>query len=115
MSKVQLLWSCAECGHNQVKWSGQCPSCNEWNTLHEEASAPTRRFEAQPLKGNQAVSLNAVNLKEAPRHKTGMGEVDRLVGGGFVHGSLSLVGGERCSQFFSRYWGLPVGNLRWDS
>lgn len=94
-TKTRSVWYCSECGHKQAKWAGQCPQCENWNTLLEELEAPiVRRFESQQLKGSRPVRLTEVGLTEAPRHKTGMTEVDRLFGGGPVVGSLALIGGE---------------------
>ncbi len=94
-TKTRSAWFCSECSHKQAKWAGQCPQCESWNTLLEEVEAPVaRRFQSQQLKGSRPVRLTEVGLTEAPRHKTGMTEVDRLFGGGPVVGSLALVGGE---------------------
>ena len=87
---------CSECGHKQVKWHGQCPSCTKWNTLHEEVELTSlpKRFESQPLTPSRPVRLKEVNLLETPRLITQIGEVDRLIGGGLVPGSLTLIGGD---------------------
>lgn len=96
MSKQKVVWSCAECGHKQVKWSGQCPQCNNWNTLNEELeiSVKERRFDAQIVEVSKPVRLKDVSLTEKPRYQTGIKEFDRLIGGGVVVGSLTLVGGD---------------------
>ncbi|MFT4552462.1 MAG: DNA repair protein RadA/Sms [Chlamydiales bacterium] len=96
MAKTKTVWYCNDCGHKQIKWSGQCPQCNEWNTLAEEVEAPQNtRFEAtKERQTSKPVRLNEVNLCETPRIHTHIGEFDRLVGGGVVPGSLSLVGGD---------------------
>ena len=94
-TKARSVFSCFECGHKQAKWSGQCPACETWNTMLEELEAPlVRRFASQQLKGARPVRLTEVGLEEAPRHQTGMTEVDRLFGGGPTVGSLALIGGE---------------------
>jgi DNA repair protein RadA/Sms len=87
---------CSECGHSSPKWFGQCPGCAEWNTLVEEAApaASGRRGG----KGRAAAALRPVPLAEvtAPavaRLETGIGELDRVLGGGLVPGSLVLLGG----------------------
>lgn len=95
--KQKNVWYCSECGHKQVKWSGQCPQCSNWNTLQEEieitGAAP--RYHAKPSsENNKPVRLKEINLKETPRIKTFLPEVDRLIGGGIVPGSLTLVGGD---------------------
>jgi DNA repair protein RadA/Sms len=95
MAKVKSAWFCSDCGHKQAKWAGQCPLCSLWNTLHEEVElSQSQRFEAQPLKANKPVKLKEVVVGETPRIKTLMGECDRLLGGGIVPGSLTLVGGD---------------------
>ncbi|MBJ7449377.1 MAG: DNA repair protein RadA [Parachlamydiales bacterium] len=96
VTKQKTVWYCSTCGSKQHKWLGQCPACNEWNTLHEEVevSQKTRRFEAQHLEPARPVRLKEVDLQETPRQMTHIGELDRLLGGGIVKGSLTLVGGE---------------------
>ncbi len=84
------LWSCSECGHNQTKWAGQCISCSNWNTIHEEAFIE-HRYEQESAK---AVRLGDVTHKETPRVETKVSEFDRLLGGGIVKGSLTLIGGD---------------------
>ena len=96
MAKQKTVWFCSDCGNRQLKWSGQCSACSQWNTFQEElemASLP-RRFESQPQTSSKPVKLNEVSLLESPRVLTQMGEFDRLIGGGVVPGSLTLVGGD---------------------
>ncbi len=96
MAKIKSAWHCAECGHKQTKWAGQCPSCSQWNTLHEEMeiNAPPR-FAAQSLQASsRPVRLKEIKAGEIPRVLTGINEFDRMIGGGVVPGSLSLIGGE---------------------
>lgn len=95
--KQKSVWYCSECGHKQLKWNGQCPQCTKWNTLHEEIefTGAKARFEAQlPTNNNKPVRLKEVAHKEIPRIHTQINEFDRLIGGGLVQGSLSLVGGD---------------------
>lgn len=94
--KQKSVWYCSECGHKQHKWLGQCPQCSTWNSLHEEVemAASSRRFEAQAVVASRPFRIKEIDLKETPRILTGIGEFDRLVGGGIVPGSLSLVGGD---------------------
>ena len=95
MSKVKSAWCCNDCGHKQLKWSGQCPTCRNWNTLVEEIeSAVKSRFEAAVGRENKPMRLKEVPLHKTPRIFSGMPEFDRLIGGGLVPGSLTLVGGE---------------------
>ncbi|KAF3362836.1 DNA repair protein RadA-like protein [Chlamydiales bacterium STE3] len=93
--KPKNVWYCQDCGHKQMKWSGQCPACGKWNTLQEEVEIISKpRFESTKASGNRPMRLKEVSLEEKPRHKTSIQEFDRLVGGGIVPGSLTLVGGD---------------------
>jgi DNA repair protein RadA/Sms len=97
MAKTKTVWSCNECGHQQAKWAGQCPSCSQWNTLQEEVElkeAP--RFAAREGASStpQVVRITEVIVQESVRLETGGKEFDQLLGGGIVQGSLTLVGGE---------------------
>jgi DNA repair protein RadA/Sms len=96
MAKQKNVWVCSECGQKQSKWAGQCSSCNQWNTFHEElemASIP-RRFEAQLSHVSKPIKLHEIKRNETPRIQTGIRECDRLFGGGIVPGSLTLIGGD---------------------
>jgi len=94
-NKTKIVWSCRECGHNQPKWNGSCPACQNWNTLIEEVSVlEEKRFEAKKLGPAKAIRISEVNASAFKRVSTNMGELDRLFGGGLVEGSLILVGGE---------------------
>lgn len=96
MAKQKSVWYCSDCGHKQFKWSGQCTQCSQWNTFQEEVelTGASRRFEAQPVANSRPVRLKDITLGETPRILTGINEIDRLIGGGVVPGSLSLVGGD---------------------
>lgn len=96
MAKQKSVWYCGDCGNKQLKWAGQCSQCLLWNTLHEEIEVPqsAKRFEAQTLGNNRAVRLKEISSKVTPRVLTHIGEFDRLLGGGIVPGSLTLVGGD---------------------
>lgn len=92
---TKVVWSCRECGHLQPKWTGSCPTCKNWNTLIEEQEIKEeKRFEAKKTEKAKAVPISEVNAKEFRRIATNMGELDRLLGGGLVEGSLSLIAGE---------------------
>lgn len=97
VTKQKWLWACQDCGHNQAKWSGQCSACKEWNTLHEEKSLETpavrKRRSISPWT-SKSVKLSEVSVKDYPRWKTHLKELDRLLGGGVVPGLFALVGGE---------------------
>lgn len=95
--KQKSAWYCSDCGHKQLKWTGQCPQCTKWNSMHEEVEVvgAKTRFEAQqPASNSKAVRIKEVAHKETPRICTQIAEFDRLIGGGVVPGSLSLVGGD---------------------
>ena len=97
MVKQKSVWHCTSCGTKQVKWVGQCPGCEEWNTFQEELElkeSGKQRFTAKQLRAAKPVRLKEVNKQETPRIPTHVKEFDRLVGGGIVPGSLSLVGGD---------------------
>lgn len=94
--KQKNVWYCSACGHKQLKWSGQCLQCSAWNTFHEEIEfqgAPAR-FECAAVAPSRAVKLKEISLTETPRVLTHIGEYDRLLGGGIVPGSLTLIGGD---------------------
>ncbi|MCE2982246.1 MAG: DNA repair protein RadA [Parachlamydia sp.] len=96
MAKQKSAWFCSECGQKQLKWAGQCPSCAGWNTFQEEIelSNLSRRFEGQAMAPSRPVKLNEIKVNEMPRIQTQIHECDRLLGGGLVPGSLTLVGGD---------------------
>lgn len=95
-AKQKTVWYCSDCGHKQPKWSGQCGQCSQWNTFQEEIelSQQARRFEAQPTASSRPMRIKEVSLGDTPRILTGINELDRLIGGGIVPGSLTLVGGD---------------------
>lgn len=93
--KQKNFWECIECGHKQTKWSGQCPTCSKWNTMQEEVEIKEQsRFEAAVGQINKPMKLKDVSLNQIPRITTALKEFDRLIGGGIVQGSLTLVGGD---------------------
>lgn len=92
-SKLKKIWVCAECGHEQSKWTGQCILCSQWNSFHEQTMLP-KQEDRYGKKGSKAVSLHAVPEEDFPRVATRLTEFDRLLGGGVVKGSLILVGGD---------------------
>lgn len=93
--KQKSFWSCQECGHKQAKWGGQCPLCSTWNSLKEQIEVDTTsRFVAASVGTARPMRLKEVPLHKTPRQTSGFEEFDRLVGGGLVPGSLTLVGGD---------------------
>jgi DNA repair protein RadA/Sms len=95
MAKAKTIYACTECGGQTLKWQGQCPHCQAWNTLVESIAEPQapRRFAAlaQP---SQVVALSEVEAAEEKRLATGIGEFDRVLGGGLVPGAVILLGGD---------------------
>ncbi|MEJ7894366.1 MAG: DNA repair protein RadA [Solirubrobacteraceae bacterium] len=89
---ARSVFTCSTCGATAAKWHGQCPGCSDWNTLVEEvAAAPVKgRAKASP---GRAVPLREVRAEEVARFSTGIGELDRVLGGGIVPGSVILLGG----------------------
>ena len=94
---AKTLWYCTSCGNESPKWMGRCPACGEWNTM-VEAPAETRKVGRAATGTAHAASkprrLNEIDSSETARLMLGMGELDRLLGGGIVPGSLVLIGGE---------------------
>ena len=92
------VFFCQNCGYESSKWLGQCPGCREWNTMVEEPAAGKRSGGASGgVPGRSAaapVSLKQVDLREGERMTTHIAELDRVLGGGIVPGSLTLVGGD---------------------
>ena len=101
MARSATVYSCAACGHESPKWHGRCPGCGEWNSLVEEARpAPSararRRQRRRRRSAGRALSRSPSRAVQAPaveRLSTGIGELDRVLGGGLVPGSLVLIGG----------------------
>ena len=95
MAKNKTVFFCGECGHESVKWLGQCPSCKTWNSFTE---APVVKKGGSSLKTGTAASLPTkikdISLEADERIITGISELDRVLGGGIVKGSLVLVGGD---------------------
>ncbi len=92
----KVVYFCQNCGHEEAKWLGQCPACKEWNTFVEEKvmSASTGAGSIRAEREAKPVSLSEVRSDDQKRLQTGMKELDRVLGGGIVPGSLVLVGGD---------------------
>ena len=88
------IFFCQNCGHEESKWLGQCPMCKEWNTFVEEKMTSTKASVAKERKHAEIVTLNSFSTDEDERMKTDIEELDRVLGGGIVPGSLVLVGGD---------------------
>ena len=88
------VFFCQNCGHEESKWLGQCPACKEWNTFVEEKVTSVKAGTVRDKKEAQIVALSSVETDEDERMMTEMAELDRVLGGGIVPGSLVLVGGD---------------------
>ena len=97
-SKIKSVYICSECGYESPKWYGKCPSCGEWNTMNEEikdtskqsATAKTRSFATY----SKPYAISDISTEDEHRYDTGCGELNRVLGGGIVKGSLILLGGD---------------------
>ena len=94
MPKLKTLYICQQCGQQSVKWAGRCPGCGAWNAMVEEVVEQEGPRHAAPLAVVTPTALAEVSLEDAPRLATGLREFDRVLGGGLVPGSVTLVGGE---------------------
>ena len=97
MSKTKTIFVCQNCGAESPKWIGRCPSCKEWNTYHEEiisASSSRESGLVRNLEKRKPELLDNIKAYDQNRRKTTISELDRILGGGMVSGSLILLGGE---------------------
>ena len=123
----KTVYFCQNCGHEEAKWLGQCPMCKEWNTFVEERidSGITKGTTVAARAVNEAkvVPITEVSADDDTRNKTGIKELDRVLGGGIVPGSLVLVGGDPgigkstlllqvCQRMARRFYIFQVKSLR---
>ena len=100
MAKEKTADVCSACGYETSRWMGRCPGCGAWNTMEEQApqsaaqAAPAKALKQRPGTGAQALHLREIPEETALRASTGIPELDRVLGGGVVEGSLMLVGGD---------------------
>lgn len=94
MPKSKSIYICSECGFESAKWYGKCPGCGEWNTMNEEfkeavkhTASVLRPGESGRLKA-APILINEINTDDEQRYHTGLKELDRVLGGGIVKGSL---------------------------
>ena len=96
--KNKTVFVCNECGYESAKWLGKCPACGSWNTFFEqkiiENKSSSLKLNTNNGKANTPQKLNSYEAKETIRTSTGFEELDRVLGGGLVKGSLILLGGE---------------------
>ncbi|MEE1195307.1 MAG: DNA repair protein RadA [Lachnospiraceae bacterium] len=93
-AKKKTVFFCQNCGYESGKWLGQCPGCREWNTFVEETVTAKTAKSQQTVKTAEPVNLSQVSADEEERIHTGIKELDRVLGGGIVPGSMVLVGGD---------------------
>src|SRR3954449_6115072 len=114
MPRSSTVFTCSACGHESIRWHGQCPGCAAWNTLVEEArpfaSAGRRGGAGAGARAARPVRLADVRAAEVPRLRSGVAELDRVLGGGLVPGSLVLLGGSP-GIGKSTLTGMALGNL----
>ncbi len=91
--KQKTIYVCSECGGQFPKWSGKCPLCGEWNTIAEEPTV-VRQSGASSANRASVVTMDAIDTQAETRYLTGIGELDRVLGGGIVPGGLMLIGGD---------------------
>lgn len=96
LKNKKIVYFCQECGYESSKWMGQCPGCKAWNSFVEEAVSTKKTSAAVKSAGKsqEPVSINEIRISEEERQTTNIAELDRVLGGGIVPGSLVLVGGD---------------------
>lgn len=94
MAKIKTKYICQECGYETGKWLGRCPSCNNFSTFSEEIVEKTNTKTITSSSSNKALDLDSIAPIDEVRTKTKINELDRVLGGGIVQGSLTLVGGD---------------------
>ncbi|ARF17317.1 DNA repair protein RadA [Sporosarcina sp. P3] len=98
MAKRKSKFMCRSCGYESAKWMGRCPGCGEWNTMDEEVEivqkGPRAAFQHGDRVKHKALPISQVEMAEEPRVKTELEELNRVLGGGIVPGSLILIGGD---------------------
>ncbi|MBO4750259.1 MAG: DNA repair protein RadA, partial [Lachnospiraceae bacterium] len=94
--KMTSVFFCQSCGYESAKWMGQCPACKAWNTMVEETvdRSELKHSQARKDAAQEPCILSEVTIREQDKVLTGIGELDRVLGGGIVQGSLTLVGGD---------------------
>lgn len=100
MAKSKTIFVCNECGNESSKWLGKCPACNSWNSFFEQKVMESKNsgLKQKDLKNNIPQKLSSYEAKETIRTSTGFGELDNVLGGGLVKGSLVLL------RRRTRYW-----------
>lgn len=94
MAKNKTIFVCSECGNESSKWLGKCPACQAWNSFYEQKIVETKNKQIKDKSKSIPQKLNSYEAKETLRINTGFNELNRVLGGGLVKGSLVLLGGE---------------------
>ena len=100
MAKTKSIFVCSECGYETPRWMGKCPECESWNTLVEQETIPAaskqmeKKLRQAPGSNAAALRIDQIPDEQMERRSSGIGELDRVLGGGVVDGSLVLVGGD---------------------
>lgn len=92
--KTKTHWVCTECGHAETKWAGNCYACKSWNTLKKFTETAEKTSRLSKTKDSKAILIQDIEASPLQRMQTGYTEIDRLMGGGIVSGSLTLLGGD---------------------
>ena len=95
--KSKSVYICSECGFESAKWYGKCPGCGQWNTMNEEIKEIVPAKSAVSVlsrSGARPMPISNISTQEEARYHTGLSELDRVLGGGIVKGSLILISGE---------------------
>ena len=96
--KSKVIYQCSQCGYETAKWTGKCPECGEWNTMEEvvkeavSVSRSTAQSSGRAL--SKATPINEISTEDEHRYHTGLSELDRVLGGGIVKGSMVLISGD---------------------
>ncbi|MBQ4543653.1 MAG: DNA repair protein RadA, partial [Clostridia bacterium] len=91
--KEKTIFFCTECGYESAKWMGKCPGCNSWNTMVEQRVTKTTKVFSDTAPKSTPKKIKEIEVTSEERFTTGIGEFDRVLGGGIVKGSLVLIGG----------------------
>ncbi len=93
-AKAKTVYICSQCGYEASKWLGKCPSCAAWNTFEESLAVPSSKGDFSPVSKAVARPISEIKFSDEERFKTGINELDRVLGGGIVKGSVVLLSGD---------------------
>ena len=93
-AKTKTVFICNQCGYETAKWFGQCPGCGEWNTMTEEIKSTAKQSPVSRASIANALTIDEITADDSIRYNTGFKELDRVLGGGLVNGSLVLLSGD---------------------